>query len=100
MTTGTSVNPVGVIDTPLQNTTGVVGAIPVTGWALDDVEVANVFVCRNPVAGESPGVDGRCGGTARIYLGDAVFIDDARPDVAAGIRRCRATIAVAGASCS
>jgi Viral BACON domain len=84
MTTGTSVNPVGVIDTPLQNATGVVGAIPVTGWALDDVEVANVFVCRNPVAGESPGVDGRCGGTARIYIGDAVFIDDARPDVSAG----------------
>ena len=83
MTTGTSVNPVGVVDTPLQNATGVVGAIPVTGWALDDVEVANVFVCRNPVAGESAGVDGRCGGTARIYIGDAVFIDDARPDVAA-----------------
>jgi hypothetical protein len=83
MTTGTSVNPVGVVDTPLQNATGVVGSIPVTGWALDDVEVANVFVCRDPVAGESAGLDGRCGGTSRIYLGDAVFIDDARPDVAA-----------------
>ena len=83
MTTGTSANPVGVIDTPLNNTTGVVGAIPVTGWALDDVDVANLFVCRSPVAGEGAGADGRCGGAAQIFLGEAVFIDDARPDVPA-----------------
>ena len=34
--TGTSAAPFGVIDTPLQNATGVTGAIPITGWALDD----------------------------------------------------------------
>ena len=83
MIAGTSVAPIGVVDTPLANATGVVGAIPVTGWALDDVEVASVFVCRNAVAGESAAPDGRCGGAAQMYLGDAVFIDDARPDVAA-----------------
>jgi hypothetical protein len=82
--TGSSVTPFGTVDTPLANATGVVGAIPVTGWSLDDVEVASVFVCRAPVAGESAPVDGRCGGTARIFLGEAAFIDDARPDVAAG----------------
>ena len=83
MVTGTSVASIGVIDTPLANATGVVGAIPVTGWALDDVEVANLFICRSPVMGESVAVDGRCGGAAQIFLGDAVFIDDARPDVVA-----------------
>ncbi len=83
MPTGTSVNPVGVIDTPVNNTTGVTGAIPVTGWALDDVDVANLFVCRAPVTGESAPADGRCGGLQRIFLGEAVFIEDARPDVQA-----------------
>ncbi len=83
MPTGTSASPVGTIDTPVNNTTGVTGAIPVTGWALDDVDVANVFVCRAPVAGEGAVADGRCGGLAQVYLGEAVFIEDARPDVLA-----------------
>ena len=83
MIAGTSLAPIGVVDTPLANATGVVGAIPVTGWALDDVEVASIFVCRNAVTGESAAPDGRCGGATQVYLGDAVFIDDARPDVVA-----------------
>ncbi|HEY7500963.1 MAG TPA: BACON domain-containing carbohydrate-binding protein [Vicinamibacterales bacterium] len=83
MPTGTSAIPIGVIDTPLDNTGGVTGAIPVTGWALDDVEVAAVNVCRYPVSGESASVDGRCGNLQQIFLGEAVFIDGARPDVAA-----------------
>jgi hypothetical protein len=83
MPTGTSVNPVGVIDTPTNNTTGVTGAIPVTGWVVDDVDVSNVFVCRAPVAGEGAAVDARCGGLPQVFLGEAVFIEDARPDVQA-----------------
>jgi hypothetical protein len=83
MPTGTSANPFGVVDTPVNNIGGVVGAIPVTGWALDDVEVSNVFVCRSPMAGESPAADGRCGGASQVFLGEAVFIDGARPDVRA-----------------
>ena len=83
MPTGTSASPVGTIDTPANNTTGVTGAIPVTGWALDDVDVTNVFVCRAPIAGEAAVADGRCGGLAQVYLGEAVFIEDARPDVQA-----------------
>jgi hypothetical protein len=81
--TGTSTAPAGIVDTPLANATGVVGAIPVTGWSLDDVEVASVFICRATVAGESVAADGRCGGAAQVFLGEASFIDDARPDVAA-----------------
>src|SRR5262249_9771527 len=37
---GTTVGPFGVIDTPLNYATGVTGAVPFTGWGLDDEEVA------------------------------------------------------------
>jgi subtilisin family serine protease len=83
MLNGTSVNPFGVVDTPPENTTGVTGAVPFTGWALDDVEVANITICRAAVAGEAAGADGRCGGAAQIFVGDGVFIEGARPDVQA-----------------
>ena len=63
--------------------TGVTGAIPFTGWALDDVEVTRVMVCRAAVGGEVAPVDPNCGGAAQIFVGFAVFIDGARPDVAA-----------------
>jgi hypothetical protein len=78
-----SVAPIGVVDTPLDNTTGVTGAIPFTGWALDDVEVTRVMVCRAAAGGEVAPVDPNCGGAAQIFVGFAVFIDGARPDVAA-----------------
>ena len=80
---GSSAPPIGVVDTPLNNTTGVTGAIPFTGWALDDVEVQRLSVCRSAVGGEVAPVDPNCGGTAQIFVGFAVFIDGARPDVAA-----------------
>ena len=73
----------GVIDTPLENSTGVTGAVPFTGWALDSIEVVGVTLCRAAVSGETASVDGRCGGAAQIYVGDATFIDGARPDVLA-----------------
>jgi uncharacterized delta-60 repeat protein len=78
-----SVAPIGVVDTPLDQTTGVTGAIPFTGWALDDVEVTRVMVCRAAVTGEIAPVDPNCAGAAQIFVGLAVFIDGARPDVAA-----------------
>jgi len=65
--------PFGSFDTPLNNTTGIAGAIPVTGWALDQIEVANVDILREPVVGEPPGT--------LILIGTAVFVADARPDV-------------------
>ena len=81
--TGTSAAPFGVIDTPLQNTAGVTGAIPVTGWVLDDLEVTGVTICRTADGGEVAPVDPNCGGAAQIFVGNAVFIEGARPDVQA-----------------
>jgi len=66
-------NPFGSFDTPVDNTTGVAGAIPVTGWALDNVEVLKVDIWREPTGTEPAG--------ALIFIGDAVFVDGARPDV-------------------
>ncbi|HEY6392207.1 MAG TPA: hypothetical protein VIX89_13060 [Bryobacteraceae bacterium] len=67
--------PFGSFDTPVNNTSGVVGAIPVTGWALDSVEVASVDIWREPITGEPAG--------SLIFVGNAVFVTDARPDVQA-----------------
>ena len=80
---GTSAIPIGVVDTPLNNQTGVTGAIPFTGWALDDIEVSRVMVCRAAFGAEVAPVDPNCGGAAQIFVGFAVFIDGARPDVQA-----------------
>jgi hypothetical protein len=80
---GMTQSPFGSVDTPLPDRTGVTGAIPITGWALDDVEVMEVTICRAAVAGESVPVDPKCGGTAKIYVGNGIFIEGARPDVQA-----------------
>ena len=69
--------PFGFFDTPVDNTTGIAGAIAVTGWALDSVEVTNVGIWREPLPGESQS-------NSLIFIGDANFVADARPDVAAG----------------
>lgn len=75
--------PFGSFDTPASGTTGASGSIAVTGWALDDVQVSRVTICRDQVSGESFGADPRCGGFPKVYIGDAVFIDGARADVQA-----------------
>ena len=59
--------PFGSFDTPLNGST-VSSSIPVTGWALDDVGVDNVKIYRGQ-------------GTDLTYIGDAVFVEGARPDV-------------------
>jgi hypothetical protein len=69
-----STAPVGVFDTPQDGTTGVTGSIAVTGWAIDDVEVTRIRIFRDPVAGE---------GAGQVFIGDGVFIDGARMDIAA-----------------
>jgi hypothetical protein len=66
--------PFGSFDTPVDNSIGITGSIALTGWALDDVEVGQVRVVRDPVAGEATG--------AQIPIGTAVLVDGARPDVA------------------
>jgi len=61
---GTSA-PIGFVDTPTDGTVGIEGSVPVTGWVVDDIEAANVKIYRDP----------------DIYIGDAVFVEGARPDV-------------------
>jgi hypothetical protein len=67
--------PFGSFDTPASGTTGVTGAIPVTGWALDDVRVRKVEIYRSPLAGEPTSPNGK------VYIGDTTFVPGARPDV-------------------
>jgi hypothetical protein len=80
---GTSQPPFGVVDTPVQNLQGASGAVPFTGWALDDVEIDRVAICRLAVDGETAPVDGNCGGNSEIFVGMSVFIEGARTDVQA-----------------
>ncbi|HNX98050.1 MAG TPA: hypothetical protein PKK12_10255, partial [Candidatus Aminicenantes bacterium] len=72
---GSGAAPFGSFDTPANGTTGVTGSIGVTGWALDDMEVVAVKIYRDPVTGETAGSNGK------VFIGDAVFSDGARPDV-------------------
>jgi len=71
-------NPFGFFDTPVNGTTGITGAIPVTGWALDDIEVTRIEIKRDPVAADPAGARGADG---LVFIGDAVFVEEARPDV-------------------
>jgi hypothetical protein len=66
--------PIGVIDTPANNVNAT-GEIGMTGWALDDAGIASVDVYRSPVGAEAPGV--------LVFIGRAVFVRGARPDVQA-----------------
>lgn len=68
--------PFGALDSPADNSTELAGSIPVTGWALDDIQVDKVEIWRAAVAGETA-----TGG--RVYIGDATLVPDARPDVEA-----------------
>ena len=70
--------PFGFFDTPIDGTTGITGAIPVTGWALDDVEAVGVKIYRDPDPSDPSGAIGPNG---LVYVGDAVFVEGARPDV-------------------
>jgi hypothetical protein len=74
MAAGSSTAPFGTIDTPLQGASGLSGSVPVTGWALDDVGVSRLQIFRDPVSPEAGGP---------VYLGDAMFVPGARPDVEA-----------------
>jgi len=81
--TGAAVPAFGQVDTPVQNAAGVQGAIGVTGWSLDNVGVATVQVFRNCFAFELQANCQTVLGNSVVYIGDAAFLDGARPDVAA-----------------
>jgi hypothetical protein len=87
ISTGTSA-PLGQIDTPAQNSVGMSGAIGITGWAVDDIGVTSVKIYRNRVSVSTMGlqqlepcspVQGHC----VVFIGDAIFVSGARPDVEA-----------------
>lgn len=59
--------PFGTFDTPAHGSS-VSGSIPVTGWVLDDIAVQQVTLYRQE--------NGNL-----YYIGDAVFVEGARPDV-------------------
>ncbi len=61
--------PFGEFSTPLDNST-VYGSIPVTGWVLGDTGVESVKIYREE-------------GSNLVYIGDAVLVEGARPDVEA-----------------
>ena len=68
--------PAGVVDTPDDNVTGIVGAVPVTGWAVDDIGIKAVTLWRDPIAGEAAST-----GNGKIFIGTAGQVEGARPDV-------------------
>lgn len=59
--------PFGSFDTPTGSAT-VYGSIPFTGWALDNIGVSSVKIYRIQ-------------GSNKVYIGDAIFVEGARPDV-------------------
>ena len=59
--------PFGEYSTPLDGST-VRSSVPFTGWVLDDLGVQSVTLYRK-------------NGSSSVYIGDAVFVEGARPDV-------------------
>lgn len=68
--------PIGAVDTPQDGAT-VSGSIAVTGWVLDDIDATSVKVYRDALPGEPSNPPGR------VFVGDAVRVDDARSDIEA-----------------
>jgi hypothetical protein len=85
--------PIGQMDTPAQNATGVQGAIAVTGWVLDDLGIASVKVYRNclPAEPQANCQSGIVAGTNVVYVGDGQVVAGARPDVEAAFPTYAAT---------
>lgn len=65
--------PQGRVEAPAaQIVDNVTGAIPISGWVVDDVRVTSVRLYRNGVAGET---------SPEVFLGEAVRVPGARPDL-------------------
>jgi hypothetical protein len=76
---GRDSEPFGVFDTPEHGST-VSANIPVTGWALDDIEVTRVQIKRSPHPDDNPAAIGPDG---LVFVGNAYLVKGARPDVEA-----------------
>ena len=75
-TVGASPPAIGSVDSPADNSTGITGAVSVTGWALSWAGVQGIAVWRAPVTGETPGPGGL------IFLETAAIVPGVRQDVA------------------
>jgi beta-lactamase superfamily II metal-dependent hydrolase len=73
----------GQVDTPIFGAGGVVGAIGVTGWALDNVGVTGVKIYRNCLSFENQASCQVVLGHNVVEVGDAAFLTGARPDLEA-----------------
>jgi N-acetylmuramoyl-L-alanine amidase len=73
--------PIGRVETPTHNSTGHVGAIGVTGWALDDRGVQSLKVYRNCLPFENQASCQSVMGHSVVFVGDAAFVPGARPDL-------------------
>ncbi len=76
-------SPIGQVDTPIQNATGVQGAIGVTGWVLDNIGVTGVKIYRNCLLFDNPASCQIVLGNNVVEVGDAAFLAGARTDVEA-----------------
>lgn len=77
---GRDIIPFGSFETP-EDQTMVDGSVPVTGWALDKIEVEWVKVYREALTGERRPFRRFSRLRRLIYLGDALFTEDVRPDL-------------------
>jgi uncharacterized repeat protein (TIGR01451 family) len=75
--------PVGAFETPIDQSTGVTGSIAVTGWALDDIEVTELQIWRDPHPSDPRGAifAGPAPQGGKVFIGFASFVPGARPDV-------------------
>ena len=69
--------PVGAFEVPVSGAR-VKGTIPLSGWALDDIEVMKVQIRRVSVRSDPAG---NIGADGLVFVGDAAFVDGARPDI-------------------
>ncbi|MFC2161875.1 hypothetical protein ACFLRX_09520, partial [Acidobacteriota bacterium] len=75
--TGADSAPFGYLDSPLDGQT-VSGAIPVTGWALDDVEVSRIEIKRDPDPDDLPeGI----GSDGLVHIGYGFIVKGSRNDI-------------------
>jgi hypothetical protein len=76
--------PFGSFDTPVGDASVLAGSIAVTGWTLDNIGVKQVELWRDLQPGETTPPGNSTPGDPRngkIYIANATFVDNARPDV-------------------
>jgi hypothetical protein len=76
----TTAAPFGSFDSPSAGA-NVEGSIPVTGWALDDLEVARVEIWRDVVGSEPPSSVTPGLTFGKVFIANSFFVSGARPDI-------------------